>query len=95
MAPAEPGRSPAVSGFKFPSAPPPSFLSIQPRPTVATLSWLALWGKDQGPPGQLGQHEAPPSHLFPTFQSTQTGEIWIGDRRAQVTMVDKDNFVFV
>lgn len=86
----------AASSLEFTFALPPAVLLIQPRPTMATLGWLGLGCKDQGPLGQLGPARSLlPFHLSPTFQSTQTGEIWIGDSRAQATMVDKANFPFL
>lgn len=45
--------------------------------------------------GSCASMKAPPFHLSPTFQSAQTGEIWIGDSRAQATMANEVSFSFV
>lgn len=37
----------------------------------------------------------PPGHLSPTFQVTQTSEIWIGDSRVQATVANRVNSTFV
>lgn len=96
MAPAEGlRRLAAVSGLRFTSALPPTAL-IQPKPTVAMLGWLALGCKDQGPLGQLGPaRRFLPFYLSPTFQFTQTSEIWIEDSRTQATMANKATVPFV